>query len=71
MARTRIVWKKSNQKEVIKKVRKLKRESNHFLHITRHLDLIHIAMEFHSDILYGYPVMMCTRIVCNILIKGH
>ena len=60
--------KKSNQGEVTQKVRK---EEQSFLHMTRHLDRIHIAMKFHSDILYGYRVMMSTRIVCKILIKGQ
>ena len=41
------------------------------LPVTHHLDLIHIAMKFHSYIPYGYQVMMRTRIVCKILIKGQ
>ena len=71
MARTDMVRKKSlinNQREVTQKVGK---EEQSFLHTTRRLDLIQIAMKFHSDIPYGYRVMMRTRLVCKILIKGQ
>ena len=59
---------KSNQREVIQRVRK---GEQLFLHATRRLDLIHIARKFHSDIPYGYQVMMRIMIVCKILIKGQ
>ena len=59
--------KKSYEREVTQKVRKGEQS---FLHTTHGLDLIHINMKFHSVSPYGYPVMMCTRIVFKILIKG-
>ena len=31
--------------------------------MTHNLDLIHIVIKFHQDILYGYLVMACIRIV--------
>ena len=42
---------KKDQMEVTQEVRKGEQS---LLHATRHLDLIHIAMKFHSDIPYGY-----------------
>ena len=63
-----IVWKKYNQREVTQKVRKGEQS---VLHPAHRLDLIHIAMKFHSYIPYGYRIMMHTRIVCKILIRGQ
>ena len=60
MASTRIVWNKTNQRAITQKVRE-----QTFLHATGHLDLIHIAIKFHSGIPYGYRVMMSTRLVCK------
>ena len=64
VASTRIVWKKSNQREVYQKVRQGEQ-------LTGCLDLIHIAMKFHSGIPNGYRVMMRTNIVCKTVIKGQ
>ena len=60
--------KKSNQRETTQKVRKGEQS---FLHDTCHLDIIHIAVKFPSDIPYGYRVTVRTRIVCKKLIKGQ
>ena len=62
MVCTRIVWEKSNQREVTQKVRKGEQS---FLHGICRIDIIHIAMKFLSDIPYGYQVTMPTRIVCK------
>ena len=60
MVGTRSV-KKNNQREVIQKVRKGERS---FLHATCRLDLIHIVIKFHRDILKaGFLVMICIKIV--------
>ena len=51
-----------NQKEGTQKLRKGE-QSFFFLYPTHHLDLIHIAIEFHQDIPYGDLVVACTKIV--------
>ena len=52
------VSQKFNQREVTQKVRK---GEQLFLHATRCLDLIYIAIKFHQDISYSHQVMVHTE----------
>ena len=60
--RKRIVCKKLIKGQVTQKLRKGKQP---FLYATRRFDLIHIAMKFHQNTLYGFLLTSRTIIVCK------